>query len=267
MKIVFDSMDLRRLAETLYVLDQVTDAAGVQNTGLPALGRMVGCDVGVLTVFESTEPSETALLWPGGQFGVNDFDGYAELLDMHPFVAARNVFASTAALRITDLCSQREWKNTGLYRDHHRRLGADDQLACQIRVVQDRLVAIVMSRHGSPFDPRDRDLFIASRPHIARMVRRALTSTKPYRALHVGRVVRWTAPPPLVLEDPSHLSPRETQVLELLAEGGTSGRIARSLGVSSRTVEKHVQNIHRKLGVSSSLEAVSRWRVNQLSDA
>jgi DNA-binding CsgD family transcriptional regulator len=53
------------------------------------------------------------------------------------------------------------------------------------------------------------------------------------------------------------LTPRERQVLTLLAEGTTSARIAERLGISRNTARTHIQNVRSKLGVSSSLEAVA----------
>jgi DNA-binding NarL/FixJ family response regulator len=49
-------------------------------------------------------------------------------------------------------------------------------------------------------------------------------------------------------QDPlEHLSPREREVLELMAEGRTNGGIARRLWVTEGTVEKHVRSIFTKL--------------------
>ncbi len=45
------------------------------------------------------------------------------------------------------------------------------------------------------------------------------------------------------------LSPRERQVLQLVAEGRSNGEIARTLGVSKKTVEKHRASLVGKLGV------------------
>lgn len=47
------------------------------------------------------------------------------------------------------------------------------------------------------------------------------------------------------------LSPREIQVLRLVAEGHTNRAIAADLSISERTVERHVSNMFRKLGVST----------------
>ncbi|MGW8551107.1 LuxR C-terminal-related transcriptional regulator, partial [Streptomyces albidoflavus] len=46
------------------------------------------------------------------------------------------------------------------------------------------------------------------------------------------------------------LTPREREVLELMAEGRTNAAIARRLVVSDGAVEKHVSNIFQKLGLS-----------------
>lgn len=52
------------------------------------------------------------------------------------------------------------------------------------------------------------------------------------------------------------LSPRERQVLTMVAMGHTNREIAASLGISHRTVEIHRSNILTKLGAHNSPEAV-----------
>ncbi|MCK8680271.1 MULTISPECIES: response regulator transcription factor [Streptomyces] len=48
------------------------------------------------------------------------------------------------------------------------------------------------------------------------------------------------------------LTPREREVLALMAEGRTNSAIAKALTVSEGAVEKHVSNIFQKLGLSQS---------------
>jgi DNA-binding NarL/FixJ family response regulator len=55
----------------------------------------------------------------------------------------------------------------------------------------------------------------------------------------------------------SQLTPKECEVLALLAEGASSSEIARSLSISPNTVRTHVQSILAKLQVHSRLEAVA----------
>ena len=52
------------------------------------------------------------------------------------------------------------------------------------------------------------------------------------------------------------LSPREVEVLRLIALGHTSVEIARKLHLSPRTVETHRANIYRKLGLATRAELV-----------
>jgi two-component system nitrate/nitrite response regulator NarL len=53
----------------------------------------------------------------------------------------------------------------------------------------------------------------------------------------------------------SDLTPRETEILCLLAEGQSNKLIARNLGISDGTVKLHVKAILRKLNIHSRVEA------------
>ena len=53
----------------------------------------------------------------------------------------------------------------------------------------------------------------------------------------------------------STLTPREHEILCLLAEGQSNKLIARNLGISDGTVKLHVKAILRKLGIHSRVEA------------
>ena len=56
------------------------------------------------------------------------------------------------------------------------------------------------------------------------------------------------------------LSPRETEVLRLLAGGDTNGQIAARLGLSINTVERHVVNLYRKIDARGRAEATA-WAI------
>ena len=55
---------------------------------------------------------------------------------------------------------------------------------------------------------------------------------------------------------PIPLSPRETEVLELLARGQSNQQIASNLYISLSTVKNHVHHIIEKLGASDRVQAV-----------
>jgi DNA-binding NarL/FixJ family response regulator len=54
-----------------------------------------------------------------------------------------------------------------------------------------------------------------------------------------------------------YLTTRECEVLELVANGLSGDQVGDVLGISTNTVRTHVQNLMRKLGVRTRLEAVS----------
>lgn len=54
------------------------------------------------------------------------------------------------------------------------------------------------------------------------------------------------------------LTARELQVLRLVAQGTTNRQIGTALGLSERTVDRHVSNIYAKLGVSSRAAATAQ---------
>ena len=57
-----------------------------------------------------------------------------------------------------------------------------------------------------------------------------------------------------------HLSEREVQVLERLAQGHTAVAIGHLLRISPATVRKHLQHLYDKLGIHDRLQAVSLAR-------
>ncbi len=70
-------------------------------------------------------------------------------------------------------------------------------------------------------------------------------------------VVRSRPRTPLLL--PGTLTPRELEVLKLMAGGRTNLAIAEALFISDGTVKQHVKHILRKLSASNRSEAVVRW--------
>ena len=64
---------------------------------------------------------------------------------------------------------------------------------------------------------------------------------------------------------PAGVTPRETEVLELIVRGATNAEIARELVISAKAVDHHVSAVLGKLGVASRREAAAA--VERLRDA
>jgi DNA-binding NarL/FixJ family response regulator len=74
------------------------------------------------------------------------------------------------------------------------------------------------------------------------------------------RVLRFFANPPAAEPAFPNLSPREREVLDLIASGLTNAAIAGRLGLSAKTVGNHTSAIFAKLQVAGRAEAIIRAR-------
>jgi LuxR family maltose regulon positive regulatory protein len=82
---------------------------------------------------------------------------------------------------------------------------------------------------------------------------------------YAGRVLRsWGVPervssvPAATADLPEPLTPREIEVLQLIAAGLRNQEIADRLFISLPTVKRHVANAYGKLGVTHRTEAIAR---------
>lgn len=77
---------------------------------------------------------------------------------------------------------------------------------------------------------------------------------------NIARLVVKTFQNPLSAEDPAaDLSPREREVLALLAQGFLQKEIADQLGITFHTVQTHTARIYEKLQVRSRAQAVAKY--------
>jgi DNA-binding CsgD family transcriptional regulator len=102
------------------------------------------------------------------------------------------------------------------------------------------LVSFVLNRARRDFSDRECALLDLVREPLAALYRNLLARTKAqgFGALPV--------------------TPREREVLAWLAAGKTDKDIGTILGMSPRTVQKHLQHIYEKLGVETRTSAVVR---------
>ena len=116
--------------------------------------------------------------------------------------------------------------------NHYRPIRIDYAVAVPIHVESNTLVSFVLNRTGRDFSDRDRDCLEAIRPHLGNLYRLTRKAESPRAAWGV----------------PSQLTAREREVLQWLSGGKTDRDIGCILGISPRTVQKHLQRMYEKLG-------------------
>jgi DNA-binding CsgD family transcriptional regulator len=146
-------------------------------------------------------------------------------------------------VKTSDFYSARQWHSTGMYTDCIRPQGVEHHLMLALPGQPEaaagpgRYVRLVFHRGPGPgFAERDRALLVLLRPHL-------------YQACLDAERRRHPVP---------RLTPRQNDLLRLLAAGHTNAQIARRLGLSEGTIRKHLENIYTRLGVSSRTAAVTR---------
>ena len=143
----------------------------------------------------------------------------------------------------SDFYSARQWHATGMYSDVYRPQGLDQGLQLCLpeppgpALGPGRTARLIFVRGPGPdFSERDRALLVLLRPHL-------------HQAYLDAERRRHPIP---------QLTPRQKDLLHLVAAGHTNSQIARRLGLSEGTVRTHLENIYTRLHVSSRTAAVTR---------
>lgn len=99
----------------------------------------------------------------------------------------------------------------------------------------------------------------ADHTHVLRAIQAVAAGEVIFGPLVARRMQRFFAAPPVPAVFPG-LTPREHEVLELIARGRTNPDIAHILGLSAKTVRNHVSNLFAKLQVADRAQAIVRAR-------
>jgi DNA-binding CsgD family transcriptional regulator len=138
---------------------------------------------------------------------------------------------------LSDFYTQRQWHNTGMYVDYLGQFGVEREAMLCLSAPAGRTRRLLFFRGPGPdFDGRDRLLLSLLRPLLNEL----------YQELERRR-----RPVP-------DLTPRQWELLHLLASGRSNAEIALELVVTKDTVRKHLENIFARLGVTTRTGAIAQ---------
>jgi DNA-binding CsgD family transcriptional regulator len=186
------------------------------------------------------EPADAGAFPDGGQL-------LQQHLHEHPVLAYVRATGDGRARRISDFLSDRQFRSLGLYHDFYRRRGTDYQTTIMVPACGGGLIAVALNRQRCDFSSEDLELLDLLRIHVGQAAAIALLAQGQFA----------TAPDPA---GSPLLTPRQARILQLVADGQSDRGIARTLGISTRTVQAHLQHTYRALDVTSRTEAVARLR-------
>jgi DNA-binding CsgD family transcriptional regulator len=149
------------------------------------------------------------------------------------------------ARRISDLIGREEFHSLELYTEFYRPLGLEYQMVFMLPAEPARVIGVILSRRHEDFNDDERDLVEQARPFLIQTYRNSLHYTETL----AKSVAPETSRPRLEALRSLGLTERQAEVLQLLATGASERDIAERLGISHRTVHKHLQLCYRALGV------------------
>jgi DNA-binding CsgD family transcriptional regulator len=231
------------------VSDYRTDlpAQGLPASLLSDLMTCIRCDAILFEGFDSDQQKT----WSAQSLPAEDDaadQGYAQAhwthyWDCQPCSYPDRTGDLRSIIKIADFYSARQWHSTGMYSDLYQPQGVEHELmltlpaGCGKPPGPRRTLRLFLFRGpGADFSEADRALLTLLRPHL-------------YQAYLDAERRRHPVP---------ELTRRHWQLLDLVADGLTNTQIAGRLGLSEGTVRTHLENIYRRLDVSSRTAAVTR---------
>ncbi len=216
------------------------DAVAFARQGTQQLPELVASEITTLSVCDLARNTRSVIGTPAGAISAQDRASFDRHFVRHPLVRYHADHPGGGAHRISDALPAAVFRESALYNDYYRRIGIDHAIAVPLFVDRSLLVSFVLNRRLRDFSDRERALLDLVREPLAAL----------YRNLLVRKKEGGFAALPL--------TGRERDVLSWLAAGKTDRDIGEILGMSPRTVQKHLQHIYQKLGVETRTAAVVR---------
>jgi DNA-binding CsgD family transcriptional regulator len=215
--------------------------------GLP---RLVASEVTTLSICDLPAGTRRVVGFPHDAISQDHQDCFNRLLHEHPLVRYHSTHAAGGARRISDCVSGGAFRRQAIYADYYRPIGIDCVMAVPVIASPALVMSFVLNRKGADFTDRERGLLDAMRPALANLYRFATIAAEARAADESAAAAEG-------------LTPRQLEVLRWVAAGKSDLQVAAILGMSVRTVQKHLENAYVTLGVENRTAAVSRLRMKR----
>jgi len=212
--------------------DASRDVGSFARTGVERLPTLVASEFTTLSICHLASGRREVYGLPAGALSAEDRAAFDRHFHEHPLVRFHAYQGGERTQRISDSVPFADFRESALYNEYYRRVRIDHAIALPIYVRDGLLVSFVLNRARRDFTDRERALLDLLRPHLAELYQKA-------NALN-------------------RLTPREAEVVRCVAAGKRDAQIGAILGISARTVQKHLQRAYEKLGVESRTAAAMR---------
>jgi DNA-binding CsgD family transcriptional regulator len=215
--------------------------------------RTVGVDcvcIDVCPDWQAQTPSVTLAGEPH-LLSTAEIDRWMRLSADDPYLVNLLATGDPTPYRTSDFMPFQRFRQTTIYREVFAQYEMRHLLVMAPRITDQDLVLIGLTRRLHDFSDRE--------THALHPLRDLIATALGYQAqitaiqAKIGTGVLAAHPRRLTLTQ------REDQVLALIATGHTNDQAARKLGISSRTIRKHLEGVFAKANVPSRAAAVAWW--------
>ena len=238
------------LLELVHELGSAADLDSLRQEGVRQLRRLIGCDSVTWVDIDATRRRVAGALDPVDAAPPAALDDvYWQFRHQNPVGRYRRATGDEGPLKLSDFATPHELRRLALYEDFFRPSGVAYQLSVVLVPPRPSLSVLGCNRGTRDFTERERDILRLLRPHLVRAQQRVLMRMR-------SRHAAITAVP-ADLAKALRVTPREAEILLLVARGRTNREIGSDLFVSPRTVQKHLERVFGKLGVRTRTEAAA----------
>ena len=246
-RMTISERDVRMMVGMVQASDHEDPAEPMPWSVITGLKELIGSDAVQLCQFDSHRRvdllcQELSDITPSEADLVESDEAYGESFWRHYWDSAPCSYPDSSGdvvsvTKVSDFLSDREFHNSAMYADCIQLFGGEREMMLCLPSRPGRVLRLLFWRGtGRDFTERDRGLLTLLRPHLYATYQRR---QRPENGLSV-------------------LTPRQIQLLRLVAVGYTNGQVARRLSISEATVRKHLEHIFERLRVDSRTAAVTR---------
>jgi HD-GYP domain-containing protein (c-di-GMP phosphodiesterase class II) len=159
---------------------------------------------------------------------------------LHPYYSERVLARSELLAALAPIAGAHHERLDGT--GYHRgATGAELALPARVLAAADAYHAMTEPRpHREPLAPDRAAEILGEQARAGRLDADAVTAVIESAGQRAPRIER-----------PAGLTEREAEVVGMLARGLQTKQVARALGISVKTADRHIQNAYRKIGVST----------------
>jgi DNA-binding CsgD family transcriptional regulator len=217
------------------------------------LRRVVGADCVCIDVCHNwrTQRPSVTLAGEPSTLSATEIDRWMRLYADDPYVVNLLATGDPRPYRASDFMAFNRFQQTPVYREVFAGLEMRHLLVMTPSITEQDLVMIGLTRRLHDFSDRETSALHPLRDLIAAALDYKIQINAIQASIHAEALP--VQPRRLTLTE------RENQVLALIATGHTNDQAARKLGISPRTIRKHLEGVFTKAKVPSRTAAVAWW--------